>query len=56
MSNLAGSAGQEGFISFLTNRNGQCCPISWTSKKVKRVVKSTLAAKTLAMADATDSA
>ena len=54
--NLAGSASQGGLISFLTDGNGQCCPILWTSKKVKRVVKSTLAAKTLAMADATDSA
>ena len=26
--NLAGSASQEGFISFLTNGNGQCCPVS----------------------------
>ena len=54
--NLAGSASQGGFISFLTSGNGQCRPISWTSKKVKRVVKSTLAAETLAMAYATDSA
>ena len=24
---LAGSASQGGFVSFLTNGNGQCCPI-----------------------------
>ena len=54
--NFAGSASQGRFISFLTNGNGQCCPISLTSEKVKIKVKSALAAETLAMADATDSA
>ena len=54
--NLAGSASQGGFISFRTNGNGQCSPISWTSEKFKRLVKSTLATETLAIADVTDSA
>ena len=34
----------------------KCCPLYWESKKIRRVVKSTLAAETLAAADAVDMA
>ena len=43
-----------GFIIFLVGENGKCCPLAWESKKIRRVVKSTLAAETLAMSDAID--
>ena len=40
----------EGSIVFITG-NGRCAPISWMSRRVKRVVKSTLAAEGLALGD-----
>ena len=43
-----------GFIIFLVGENGKSCPIAWEAKKIRRVVKSTLAAETLAMSDAVD--
>ena len=36
-------------------QNGRFSPLSWQSKKIRRVVRSTLAAETLAMADGIDS-
>lgn len=44
-----------GHIVFLCGENGLCCPISWSSTKIRRVVRSTIAAETLAMGEATDS-
>ena len=46
--NLPNAGSQGGFISFLIDRNGIYCPLTWQSRKVKRVVKSTLAAECLA--------
>ena len=43
-----------GFIIFLVGENGKSCPLAWESKKIRRVVKSTLAAETLAVSDAVD--
>ena len=54
--NLPNGASQEGFIIFLANQTQSSCPISWASRKVKHIVKSTLAAETLAMVDAADTA
>ena len=45
-----------GFIIFLVDSESNCCPLFWESRKIRRVVKSTLAAETLAAADAIDSA
>ena len=42
-----------GRISFLVG-NGRCCPISWSSTKVKRVIKSSLAAEALSLVDGLD--
>ena len=42
-------------ISFLAG-NGRCCPISWSSIKVKRVVKSSLAAESSSLVDGLDTA
>ena len=47
--NLPNGASQAGFIIFLANQTQSSCPISWASRKVKRIVKSTLAAETLSM-------
>ena len=52
--NLNNGGSQGAFVIFLLGQNGQCCPLSWNSKRIRRVVRSTLAAETLAMADALD--
>ena len=41
---------------FLADKDGKFSPICWNSKKIRRVVRSTLAGETLAMADGIDSA
>ena len=43
-----------GFVIFLVGENGKSCPLAWEAKKIRRVVKSTLAAETLAASDAVD--
>ena len=40
---------QGGYIVFLVGENRNTVPLSWRSRKVKGVVKSTLSAKTLAL-------
>ena len=45
-----------GFVIFLVDSQSNACPLYWESRKIRRVVKSTLAAETLAAADAIDSA
>ena len=47
-------ASQGGFIIFLVGRNGNAAPLIWTSHKLKRVVRSSKAAETLALQDAAD--
>ena len=54
--NLRDGGSQGGNIVFLADENGGCAPVSWTSKRLKRVTKSTLSAETLAAGDALDSA
>ena len=51
--NLPDGGSQGGQIVFLTSGNVSC-PIAWKSTKVKRVVKSTLAAETLAFVEGCD--
>lgn len=43
-----------GFVIFLVGEDCKCCPLAWESKKIRRVVKSTLAAETLALVEAVD--
>ena len=52
--NLPGGGSQGGFVIFLADSNGKKCPLTWQSKKVRRVVKSTLAAETLSLLDAAE--
>ena len=54
--NLHGGASQIGYIVFLHDDNGNCAPLTWVSKKARRVARSTLAAETLSAADAADNA
>ena len=53
--NLVNAGSQGGHIIFLTDKNGNCCPIEWKSNRIKRVVRSALAAESLACADGIES-
>ena len=53
--NLPDGRSQGGFIILLSDGTN-VCPISWRSLKIKRVVRSTIAAETLALADACECA
>ena len=46
---------QEGFIIFLSDRTRRLFPIMWQSKRIRQVLKSTMAAETLALVYATES-
>ena len=54
--NLPDSGSQGGMILFLQDSYGVKCPIYWQSRKIRRVVKSTLAAETLALVDCAEAA
>ena len=49
--NLPDGGTQGGHFIVLIGKNGRISPITWQSKRIWRVVRSTLAAQTLAMAD-----
>ena len=53
--NLPNGGSQGAFITFLVDRNGTYSPISWQSRRIKRVVKSTLAAECLAAIESAES-
>ena len=52
--NLANHGSQGGFIAFIIDNKGIYSPIAWQSRKVRRVVKSTIAAESLAALDAAE--
>jgi transposase InsO family protein len=52
LSDRFSSAG--GYLIFLKGKNGKLCPIAWSAKKIKRVVKSTLAAEALSLVEGLD--
>ena len=54
--NLVDGGSQGGYIIFLSDGSGDRCPLSWQSRKLRRVVKSTLAAETLALLDCAEAA
>lgn len=56
LGNLPDGGSQGGYVIFMVDSNGSCSPIEWQSVRIRRVVRSTLAAETLAMADALDAA
>ena len=50
LGNINEGTGSTGaFIVWLMDDTGQCCPIAWNAKKIKRVVRSTLAAEMLSL-------
>ena len=51
--NLPDGGSQGGHIVFLCDDEENCCPIAWSSSKIKRIVHSTLAAETLSLTDGT---
>jgi len=51
---LPGGASQGAYILFLKGSNGKYVPIAWKSNKIRRTVKSTLAAESLAMQEGAD--
>ena len=53
--NLGDGGSQGGFVTMLTNpETGKCHPLSWASRKIKQMARSTLAAETLALQDGLD--
>ena len=52
--NLADGGSQGGYVIFLKGMNGKINPVAWQSKKIRRVVRSTLASEALALADGVD--
>ena len=52
--NLKGGSSQGGYIIFLHGENNHVEPRSWRSRKINRVVRSTLAAKTPARTEAAE--
>ena len=54
--NLPKGGSQGGYIVFLGDDEGKVAPIQWQSKRIKRVVRSTLAAECLALEEAVDHA
>lgn len=52
----SGTDSMGGNIVFLADGNNMCVPLDWSSCKIKRVVKSTIAAETLALCDGLDNA
>ena len=54
--NLVDGGSQGDYFVFLVGENGKCALISWQSRRIRRVVKSSLAAETLSMSDGIDGA
>ena len=50
LGNINDGTGSTGaYIIWLMDHSGRCCPISWNAHKIKRVVRSTLAAEALSL-------
>lgn len=54
--NLPDSGSQGGVVIFIRDGAGRRCPVFWHSRKIKRVVKSTLSAETLALLEGAEAA
>ena len=52
LGNINERAGGTGaFIIWVMDKTGNCCPIAWNAHKIKRVVRSTVAAEMLSLED-----
>ena len=56
LGNLEGSGSTGGKLILLSNSKGDLCPLSWYTNKIKRVVRSTLAAEMLSLQEGIDEA
>ena len=54
--NLPDGSSQGGYLVFIMAPDGKAAPLSWQSKKLHRVTKSTLSSETLAVIEAVDAA
>ena len=52
--NLKDRSSQDGVIVYLKGKDGKIAPISWSSQKIRRVCRSTLAAETMALLEASE--
>ena len=52
--NLKGNESQGGLIIFLLGKNGKFSPITWKLKKIRHIVKNTLAAEALSLEDCSE--
>ena len=50
------SVDQGMFLWFLCDDNNKCCPLSWNSSRIRRVVRSTIGAETLSLIEGCDTA
>ena len=50
--NLKDGSSQGAYIIFLVSKDGKCCPLTWMSKKIKQIVKSSLAGECWSMIEA----
>ena len=50
-----GTGSTGGHKVWLVDRHGKCCPLSWHANKIKRVVRSTIAAETLSLQEGLES-
>ncbi|KAJ8050059.1 hypothetical protein HOLleu_03109 [Holothuria leucospilota] len=55
LGNMPNGGSQGGYIVLLASHSGRFSPIWWNSKRIRRVVRSTLAAETLDLAEGIDS-
>jgi hypothetical protein len=56
LANLEGCGSVGGRVCFLVNSQGDACPLSWSSAKIKRVVRSTLSAEMLSLQEGIEDA
>ena len=51
-----GVSSMRAYIVFLVGQNRMCCPLSWNGNKIKRVVRSTIAAEALSLQEGLEDA
>ena len=56
LGNVGDGGSQGGYLLLLAGTDGKFSPLWWNSKRIRRVVRSTLAAETLSMSEAVDMA